>query len=108
MSQTEVVLKSKALAAKLDEKAAVLLEKKLANDRFKERIEECDEAVLKLSREVRTRLEERPIECTESPRYGEMMVDLIRMDTGEVVSSRPMHPSERQQALSLEGGGEAA
>lgn len=101
MSEQERLLKSMALAQKLDELDRVQLEKKAANDAFKERLNACHDAVSSLSREVRTGMEERPIECTENARYDDMMVDLIRMDTGEVVSSRPMHPSERQQALQL-------
>ena len=51
--------------------------------------------------------ENRPIECGifyDRPRVGEC--EVVRLDTGEVVSERRMEPEERQHALDF--GGPAA
>jgi hypothetical protein len=99
MTPKERLLKSTELAKKIDEQVALEEEKKGFNEAWKGRKNTVDLAVRILASEVRTGKETRPVECFESPRYGEMMVDLIRSDTGEVVRARPMHPSERQLAL---------
>lgn len=97
----EKLLKSEQLAQKLGEIKQLEDDKKASAKRFGSEIEEKRGDASKLAQEIRTGSELRPIECTERARYADLMVDLIRLDTGEVVSSRPMHPQERQAALDL-------
>lgn len=99
MTGKEQLLKSAALAKAIGELSDLEAEKKEFADDWKDRKNKVDGAIKILAGEVRTGKEVRPIECFESPVYSDMMVELIRSDTGEIVSSRPMHPSERQLAL---------
>lgn len=102
LTAEEKLQRSAQLAQQLEAKADVEARKKAANDKFKEEVSAIDTKVAELARQIRTGQEYRPIETTERPRYKDMMVDIIRLDTGGIVRTRAMHPSERQQALNLE------
>ncbi len=47
---------------------------------------------------MRNKSEARPVECVEEPDAIHAVVNLIRQDTGEVVSSRSMTPGELADA----------
>lgn len=53
----------------------------------------------RLEYDVRDRSEERPVECEIVHNYEKSIVETVRTDTGEVVSTRPMLESERQRQL---------
>jgi hypothetical protein len=73
---------------------------------FAEQIKKQRRALDLLAHEVSTGTEVRPVECDLVPRRADEMMDVIRPDTGEVVSSRPWTQSERdtfkQRALPFE------
>lgn len=73
--------------------------KKSVTSDFAQKIKDANHKVYLLAQEVRTGEELRPVECYEQPRYSELLVDVIRQDTGACVRTRPMHPTERQQAM---------
>lgn len=52
-----------------------------------------------LLEEVRTRQGFRPVECEESPDYLEGLMRVVRLDTAEIVRSRPLTAEERQVPL---------
>lgn len=106
LSAHEKMLKADKLVDVLREVGKLEDAKKDAAAGFKQKIDGKNVEARILAGEIRTGAEFRPVECVERPRYGDMMVDLVRLDTGAVVSSRAMHPSERQLALDA-GGGEA-
>jgi hypothetical protein len=64
-------------------------------------IERLENEQVKHLKEIHTGNETRPIECFERPRYDANMVDVVREDTGTVIRSRPLHPSEKQLALEV-------
>jgi hypothetical protein len=97
----ELLLKSKQLAQLAKDRAALDDERKTAAARIKAAMDEKEAAMHALVDEVHSGEEQRPIECYERPRYPEGMVELVRSDSGAVVRSRPMHPSERQTALDM-------
>jgi hypothetical protein len=101
LNAQEKLLKGEQLAAKHGEIAQLEEAKKSAGSSFTSSIKQKKIECTQLAEEVRAGEELRPVECVERPRYQEMMVDLVRLDTGMVVSNRPMHPSERQAALEL-------
>jgi len=53
------------------------------------------------ARVVRSGLEERYVEVRDEFRHETNEVDVVRMDTGEVVATRPMTEEDRQQPLPL-------
>lgn len=52
-----------------------------------------------LSHDVRTKSEMRPVECEEIVDWNKRLVEISRVDTGEVVSTRSITDSDRQQTL---------
>lgn len=103
----EKLLKSEQLSHKLADVEKLEEAKKAATSRYADQIKARVLEVKLLATEVRTGEEFRPIECTEMPRYSDMMVDIVRVDTGATVRSRPMQPSERQEELSIARRNEA-
>ncbi len=99
LDSQELVLKSKQLAQLLCDQANVELEKKEANATFKEQLDDIDKRMSALALEVRTGREYREVPCTERADYADNRVEIVRMDTGEVVRIRPLLQGERQEAL---------
>jgi hypothetical protein len=103
LTEEERQLKSDAHAQAQADLEQLELDKASASSSFGAAIKKKKQEISKLAKEVRTREEVRPVECVERPRYDVNMVDLIRLDTKGKVSSRPMHPHERQSSLDLDG-----
>lgn len=61
-----------------------------------------------LLRAVREAAEYRPVDCVERRNESEAKVEVIRVDTGEIVRSRPFTPDERQLGLLPQEDTEAA
>jgi len=101
LSAHEKLLKSDQMAAKHGEIAQLEAAKKSATSSFSSSIKQKQTELTQLAEEIRSGEELRPVECVEKPRYADLMVDLVRLDTGVVVTNRPMHPRERQSALEL-------
>lgn len=55
-----------------------------------------------LKAQVTTKKEHRLVDCEESKDFKRNMVEVVRIDTGEVVDSRPMTPDERQEELDVD------
>ncbi len=84
------------LLKQLDEREA---EAKSVADNFKRDLKKLERTIGDRAEEVRTGVEHRLVECTERGRFREGLVDVIRTDTGEIVRTRPMTESEKQQPL---------
>jgi hypothetical protein len=106
LSRDEKAMKSELLVRCLEEKEGLEERKKSSADDFKRLITAKDCDVRKLTHEISTDIEYRDVECHEVMSFGRNQVDLMRTDTGEIVSSRTMRPEERQGALSLAGPGD--
>lgn len=99
----EKLQKSDALVAELggirdDEET-----KKNATSAISQRIKERKAKVSSLGAELRSGEEFRDVECFERPLFDVMKVELVRCDTGDVVRTRGMHPSERQKSMEFDG-----
>ncbi len=55
-----------------------------------------------LARTVHSKQENRPVECKDNYCRSNMTVETARLDTGEIVSSRPMTAEERKDAFQAE------
>lgn len=99
LTEQERLLKSEELVKRLEEKDGLEDRKKSSADDFKSLItaKECE--ARRLRREVSTGIEHREVECQEVFRFARNLVETVRLDTGEVVSSRAMRPEERQAAM---------
>ncbi len=106
LTPEEKARKSEQLVKALEDKDGLESAKKAASDDFKQRLTLKDGEVKKLTREVSTGVEYRDVACEEVMAFGRNQVDLIRQDTGEIVSSRSMRPEERQGAMEFGPGDE--
>lgn len=102
LTAQEKLLKTDQLVEVLAQVTELEEAKKEAASSIKEQIQKKERESHKLAHELRTGHELRPIECIERPRYADLMVDKVRVDTGAVVSSRAMHPSEQQTTFDLD------
>jgi hypothetical protein len=68
-------------------------------DSHKTRIKEFEKEISVLSRVIRERSEERDVEVTEDKDYESKTAKTIRLDTGDVVDSRPLSPQELQRPI---------
>ena len=103
-------LKCTLLSAQLDERRDVLanqVEKlgELEEDRkdaaasYKKKIDELELEMSAVAKEIRERAEYRDVEVKREKNYSEGTEETIRLDTGEVVSTRVLEPKERQIEL---------
>jgi hypothetical protein len=106
LHQHEVLVKAQQAAAGLSTLKRIEDDKAEVTKDFAEQIKKQRRALDLLAHEVSTGTEVRPVECDLVPRRADEMMDVIRPDTGEVVSSRPWTRSERdtfkQRALPFE------
>ena len=99
LTPTEVARKADQLATILVTLDELDMERKRTASDFKARIAEGKLERNDLADCVRRRKEARPVECTWVPDGDDKMMDLIRSDTGEVVTRRPRTHKERQAHL---------
>ncbi len=72
---------------------------KAANAQFREQRTEIEETILNAACAIRDGEAIRSVECIEQPVMEDNEVRLIRTDTDEIVTTREMEPSERQETL---------
>lgn len=76
-------------------------EKKNNTAALKARIEGVNTDLREIAYEVRTRSELREVEVRREKSFELGQEDVIRCDTGEIVETRALSPSERQAELTL-------
>jgi hypothetical protein len=99
LSEHEALRKAEELSAKLADRRDVDDEHKYRAAEYKQRAKVLDSEIALLGDEVRHRREFRLVECKEEPDHQASVMHMIRTDTGEVVSSRPMTAEERQVTM---------
>jgi hypothetical protein len=77
-------------------------DRKASNKQMAAQTAELDAELRKVSTEVRDRATYRPIQCERAFIYRTGNVTERRLDTGKVLSERPMSDRERQQELPLD------
>lgn len=97
LHQSEVLVKAKQAAEGLSKLKGLEDDKAEATKDYAEQIKKKRRELDLLAHEVSTGTEVRPVECDLVPRRVDEMIDVVRPDTGEVVSSRPMTQSEREK-----------
>lgn len=99
LTDEEKLRKSAELARHMQETTQRKVTRQLEIKRMSDEIKEREAVEGALAQDIVSGTESRPIECFEQPRYGEMLVDIVRSDTHEVVRTRAMQPHERQQKM---------
>lgn len=102
----DVKLMDGELLAKLDELAAKLVKKEEVEDElknvsagYKGQIKTLRQEIHDITKAVTTKTEEREVECEERMNFTASTVEVVRLDTLEVVESRAMTLRERQRDM---------
>lgn len=101
LTDTEQRERGAAMASLVEERERILGQAKLAATEAKGRAEAAYEEIGRLARIVRTGVEYRDVETREEQVIDARRVDVYRVDTGEVVGSRPMSAQEVEDALQV-------
>jgi HD-GYP domain-containing protein (c-di-GMP phosphodiesterase class II) len=99
LTSEEFDAKAHELTVAMDSRKVLDSELQQVKDTFKSKIATADATVTSLHKIVRERAELRPVPCTEGKDYQRSRVDVVRLDTGEIVEWRPMTQGERQEQL---------
>ena len=108
----KVSLKPEEIAERADRAAKLLEDRDHEESEFKAhgthvrgRIAQMESEMRHLSGEVRTKCTYREVDCERRFIYETGVVQEVRIDTGEVISERPMTDREKQRDLPFDGGG---
>lgn len=99
LSHDERIERVQQLADRLIEQGHVEAEKKQAIEDFKAKLKAIDSRVGELIEAVKTGIEYRPVQVEERADSGRRVVETVRLDTGDVVSTRTMDDEDRQVSL---------
>jgi len=97
-----LLLRSRTMAEKCREKREVELQKANAMKVFGETLKDISGDISTLSQTIMSGKENREVECVERPDYNKKRIDIVRLDTGEVVSEKFMDPADLQVPVPLE------
>lgn len=74
-------------------------EKRQSAADYRERLKTLDAEILKFSKEARERQVYQPVDCERRRNEEKRAIDTVRLDTDQVIRSRPMTDEERQIGL---------
>lgn len=97
LSVDERASKSDELAREIRRRTELEMQKATETRRLGDLIKRAAQRILDLGEEVRTGVEVRDVPVTHEKRAGRL--EVVRTDTGEVVSTRPLTAEERQMSL---------
>ena len=90
------------LAKVIGQREMMLEEKRQANAKFRDKIHFFDERLTELGESVRSKTEIRDVEVVEMLIVETNEIRIVRLDTGEIVSTRTAEVQDRQEALELD------
>lgn len=96
LTREEREIRSTQLADTISKRDQVDGEKKSAMAGYKTKLDDLNAEIRKLSGAVRTGFEQRDVEIEERP-TSDFMINVYRVDTGELVDTRSMTDSEREK-----------
>ena len=82
-------------------KAAAEREKETANAGFKSRIQTAEAAITRFSQVLVSGEEYREVECDQIPNRVEGICQIVRKDTGEIVTTRPLTDKEMHKLMQM-------
>jgi len=87
------------MADKVHEVDDIELQKKVATASFKDRTESAQQEIKTCAGKLRNGWEMRNVECEEFKDFTSGYVIVVRLDTGETVTTRPISHEERQMHI---------
>jgi hypothetical protein len=103
LTTDELLERGGRLAGKMDKRERVDDERKEKASEYKEQLEQIDAEIAQLRRAIASGTEEREVPVVERRIDTGNRIEMVRLDTGEVVSERAMTIEERQGELDLAG-----
>lgn len=85
-----------AASAKLEQ---AKLAAKSAKEQINSEIKEAEEEMRRLARAIRSGREDRDVEILDKPDFKKGVMNIVRLDTGELVRTRGLTEAERQRSL---------
>jgi hypothetical protein len=104
LSVSELIERGAMLASEQQKRDGLEIDKKAHADEIKRKIDAASKEITRLSHIVHDKAEDRPVRCRETRDYVRGVVEVIRLDTGELVESRVMSEHERQREIQEIGG----
>jgi len=99
LSKDEIRLRGEELARKHAEYDDVESARKASQQESKGKLERIEAESRELANTIRTGREYREIEVREVKNVDNLSMDLVRVDTGEIIESRPLRADELQVGL---------
>ena len=96
LSEKEILARGELLAKEVQVRERVDTERKEAAAGFRERLDKHDAEIERLAEEVESGAETQDVECALYEDGDRMLMQWVRLDTGEVIEERPMSAEERQ------------
>ncbi|MEE9367191.1 MAG: hypothetical protein V3W44_10920 [Dehalococcoidales bacterium] len=95
------------LATKLDDLDAIEARVTAAKEAAKPPRQQTEQRIQVLRGQIRSKSEDRLVDCEEIKRFKERCAETVRQDTGEIVATRPLTAREMQTELSVLKGGQS-
>jgi hypothetical protein len=99
LTERELLERGDALVKQFDDLDKIEAALSEAKAEAKAAREPVEESIRQLKIQIRTKKEPRPVECKLEPDFANGVMETIRLDTGEIVTARPLAPEERQESL---------
>lgn len=99
LTEYEVAERAKTLAELHAKQDKLEVEKKAVVDDFKGKLDHVERDMKILARQVRDRSEHRDVEVDERLDDIRFVIETFRLDTGEIIRSRPMTQDEKTEAM---------
>jgi len=99
LTDDELLQKGEELADAHEELVEANGELKKNQDYLKNRIKGIQADISDLIRALKNKTEDREVDCEERPDYESGNMQTVRLDTGEVVYTRPLIDSEKQMQI---------
>lgn len=96
------------MAVNLGEIAKAETQKKDSANVFKAQIDELSSDQRHLSRCIVSKTESRDVDCKIVYRFKDVEKDIVRLDTGELVETKPITASEQQENIDLKDSKKAS
>lgn len=99
LSQEEMVIHSGFLVSLMNEREDIEEQKRAANTEFKGKLERCQTKITDERNIIQAKAERREVMCVVQIVHENLEHRIIRLDTGEIVISRPLTSADVQGDL---------
>jgi hypothetical protein len=99
LTDAELIVKGEKLTEQLELIDQVTAEKKESMQSYNDKLKELDEIARSYRESIENRTEKREVTCAERQIFEQNKIEIVRLDTNEVVETRAMDAADRQPEL---------